>query len=387
MSRVFLIVLDSFGIGEMPDAEKFGDKGSDTLKAIYSSSKFHASNLQRLGLFNIDGVNVGEREKVPVGCYARLKESSMGKDTTTGHWEMAGIISSKPMPTFPNGFPQIVLEKLTEISGRKCLCNLPYSGTQVINDFGAEQLKNGGLIVYTSADSVLQIAGHEDLIPVDELYDYCQKIRKFMVGEFGVGRVIARPFKGVFPNFYRTENRHDFSLEPPCDTMLDILQKNGRQTISIGKIVDIFASRGIDEYYRTKNNREGIQMTKKIQEENFDGLCFVNLVDFDMLYGHRNDVDGYANAISYFDKWLPAFMDDMRDEDILFITGDHGCDPSTPSTDHSREYVPLLCYGKSLKQNVNLGTRQTFADISATILDLFGLKGKVGESFYNLIKG
>ncbi len=390
MKRVFLIVLDSFGIGEMPDAADYGDQGSDTLGAVRRSPYFQMDHMRRLGLLQIDGPNQEREESgiVPAfeGAVARMRERSKGKDTTIGHWEIAGVVSEAPMPTFPEGFPEQLLQQLSEGTGRGILCNRPYSGTQVIRDYGREHMATGDLIVYTSADSVLQIAAHEAVVPVEELYRYCQIAREICKGPWGVGRVIARPFTGEWPDFVRTTNRHDFSLEPPSSTMLDLLKKAGRSVISVGKIVDIFAQRGITEYVRTESNADGIEKTLAYMKKDFEGLCFTNLVDFDMLYGHRNDRDGYAKALAYFDKKLPELMASMRDEDLLVITADHGCDPDTPSTDHSREYVPMLMYGKPCRQGVNLGTRKSFADIAATILEYLGAEQVCdGVSFLPLV--
>lgn len=376
MKRVFLIVLDSVGIGEMPDAADYGDAGSNTIKAASMSPYFSMPNMGKLGFFNIDGINIGQKETAPMGAIARLTEVSKGKDTTIGHWEIAGVISPNPLPTYPNGFPKEVLDEFSERTGRGVLCNKPYSGTDVIRDYGEAHVKTGDLIVYTSADSVFQIAAHEDVVPVETLYEYCKIAREILKGEHGVGRVIARPFVGEPGNFTRTRNRHDFSLVPPKKTMLDQLREHDFDVISVGKIIDIFAERGISEYVRTTGNEDGIEKTLDYMKKDFHGLCFTNLVDYDMLYGHRNDVEGYAKALTYFDERLPELLASMREEDILMITADHGCDPSTPSTDHSREYTPLVMYGKPVKAGVNHGTRESFADIAATILDYFGLKAE-----------
>lgn len=374
MKRLFLIVLDSVGIGELPDAANYGDVGSNTLKSASKSSSFNGMpNMRRLGYFNIDGVDIGERCSHPAGAYARLMEASKGKDTTIGHWEIAGIISSSPLPTYPDGFPDDVINRFEAASGRKVLCNKPYSGTEVIKDYGEEHMKTGDLIVYTSADSVFQIAAHEDVVPVEKLYEYCKIARKLLTGEHGVGRVIARPFVGSPGNFTRTTNRHDFSIEPPKKTILDVLNAKGFDVLSVGKIVDIFTGRGITKFVRTTGNADGIDKTLEYMDEDFCGLCFTNLVDFDMLYGHRNNVDGYAAALSYFDDRLPEILDKMRDDDLLMITADHGCDPGTASTDHSREYIPLVMYGKNIKADINYHTRETFADIGATVLSYFGI--------------
>ncbi|HCW80543.1 MAG TPA: phosphopentomutase [Ruminococcaceae bacterium] len=375
--RIFLIVLDSFGIGEEPDAAEYGDVGSNTLASCAKSSFFNMPNMRKLGLFNIDGVTCCKGVAEPEGSFARLREHSKGKDTTVGHWEIAGVDSPKPLPTYPDGFPEEVISEFEKQTGHGVLCNKPYSGTDVIRDYGQEHLKTGKLIVYTSADSVFQIAAHESIVPVEELYRYCKIARKILSGKHGVGRVIARPFVGEYPNFTRTPERHDFSIEPTAVTMLDQLSENGFDVLSVGKIVDIFAGRGITDAVRTKGNAEGIERTIERLGRNFTGLCFTNLVDFDMLYGHRNDVDGYAKALSYFDSQLPRITSGLRDEDILMITADHGCDPATPSTDHSREYIPLVIYGKPVKAGKNLGTRPTFSDIGATVLDYFGIKQKI----------
>ncbi|MBQ3182072.1 MAG: phosphopentomutase [Clostridia bacterium] len=378
MKRIFLIVLDSFGIGHAPDAENFGDEGSNTLEAIKNSALFKADNMASLGLFNIDK-NGGSLDTV--GAYGRLQERSRGKDTTIGHWEIAGIVSDTPLPTYPEGFDAEMLEEFGRKCGRKILCNKPYSGTQVILDYGREHMETGALIVYTSADSVFQIAAHEDIVPIEQLYEYCEIARKM----FRVGRVIARPFVGKYPDFTRTANRHDFSIAPPKNTMLDFLHEAGYDTPSVGKIYDIFDGKGVSKRNAIKSNAEGMEKALEYLEEDFKGLCFINLVDFDSLWGHRNDVEGYAKGIAEFDAWLPAFTEKMRDDDMLIITADHGCDPSTPSTDHSREDVPLLIYGKNIK-NVNLATRNGFCDIAKTICDIFEVENDlVGISFKDII--
>ena len=380
--RVFLIVLDSYGIGEAPDADKFGDVGCNTLRSITGSKEYDTPLMRKMGLFNIDGVDCMEGVDSAIGAYARLTEQSAGKDTTIGHWEIAGIVSKNPLPTYPDGFPQEVIDKFSELTKRGVLCNLPYSGTDVIRDYGKQHMETGDLIVYTSADSVFQIAAHEDIVPVEELYRYCEIAREMLVGRHGVGRVIARPFIGEEGNFTRTARRHDFSLVPPCDTMMDVLIANGYSTYGVGKIYDIFAGKGIQNTVRIENNVDGMNKAMEYQKEDFSGLCFVNLVDFDMHYGHRNDIDGYAKAATVFDKQLHDFVKNMRDEDILMITADHGCDPGFRGTDHSREYVPFMAYGKDVKENVNLGTRDSFADIAATIQDIFGVEqATAGKSF------
>lgn len=378
MKRVFLIVLDSCGIGELPDAASFGDAGSFTLRSAASDGHFLMKNMEKLGLFHIDGVKdvvcaqgLGSvRAKRFQGGVCRLSERSMGKDTTTGHWEISGVVSAAPMPTFPEGFPEELITELSKRTGRGILCNKPYSGTEVIKDYGREHLATGDLIVYTSADSVLQIAAHDSIVSVEKLYEYCRIAREICQGAWGVGRVIARPFTGEWP-YTRTALRHDFSLVPP-KTMLNVLSEAGYAVHSVGKIIDIFAESGITEYVRTQNNAEGIECTLKEMDKDFEGLCFTNLVDFDMQYGHRNDVPGYAKALTYFDEKLPELLSRLREEDILMITADHGCDPATISTDHSREYIPLVAYGKAVNAG-NYGTRESFADIAQTILSYFGV--------------
>ena len=374
MKRIFLIVLDSFGIGEMEDAAEYGDKGTNTIASVSSSSYFHVPHMKKMGLFNLDGVSCGEKEQEISARIARMKEASKGKDTTIGHWEIAGVISKQPLPTYPNGFPAEVLEQFSALTGRGVLCNQTYSGTEVIRDYGDEHVRTGDLIVYTSADSVFQIAAHEDVVPVEQLYEYCQMARDMLQGEHGVGRVIARPFNGKSGSYVRTTRRHDYSLLPPGVTMLDQLQETGFAVIGVGKIKDIFAGKGITEYVYTQGNADGIEKSQAYMDKEFEGLCFINLVDYDMLYGHRNDIDGYAKALTYFDEKLPEFLGKMREEDILMITADHGCDPGyLISTDHSREHTPFLMYGKNVKAE-NLGTRETFADIGATVLDYFGIE-------------
>lgn len=367
--RVFLIVLDSFGVGAEPDAPLFGDPGTNTLGAIAGHPNFKGDNLAKLGMFNLDDVTCGTPVSAPIGSYARLREASAGKDTTIGHWEIAGLLSAEPLPTFPNGFPQELLDEFTAKTGYKVLCNKPYSGTEVIRDYGEEHMKTGALIVYTSADSVFQIAANEALVPIEKLYEICTQARELLTGKYGVGRVIARPFVGdCAANFTRTPRRHDYSLVPPHDTMLDAIQAAGKATIGVGKIHDIFAGKGIGETIRTSGNTEGLQVTLDLADRDFEGLAFVNLVDFDMLYGHRRDIAGYAAAAAEFNDWLPGFMAKMRPGDILMVTADHGCDPSyTKTTDHTREYVPFLIYGDEIKPGVNLHTRYSFATIADTV--------------------
>ena len=372
--RAFWIVLDSAGIGKAPDAAQFGDEGSNTWKTCYDSGKLNIPNMEKLGIYHIDDMGYGNQDQAAEGCYGRLHESSQGKDTTIGHWEMAGVISPKPFPVYPDGFPEEVLAEFEKQTGRKVLCNKPYSGTDVIRDYGKEHMETGALIVYTSADSVFQIAAHEEVVPIEELYRDCEIARRILVGEHGVGRVIARPFIGTAPNFTRTANRHDFSLLPPKDTMLDALVKAGYDTYGVGKIYDIFAGQGIQHTQRIQNNVDGMEKTIETQDVDFNGICFVNLVDFDMVYGHRNNRKGYAEAATTFDRQLGTFMERMRDDDILMITADHGCDPGFPGTDHTREHTPFLVYGKSIREDVNLGTRESFADIAATILDIFNVE-------------
>ena len=369
--RVFLIVLDSCGAGQMPDCEMFGDRNCHTIKRISTSDKFSCENLRKMGIGHIDGLEFLGKVDAPTARVARLTEKSMGKDTTIGHWEIAGIISESPLPTYPNGFPKELLDEFSKRVGRGVLCNKPYSGTDVIRDFGEEHVRTGDLIVYTSADSVFQIAAHEDVVPVEQLYEYCRIARELLCGEHAVGRVIARPFEGTHP-FKRTANRHDFSLEPYGHTVLDALCEQGKDVYAIGKIYDIFAGKGVSEKVFTHSNREGMELSLAALDKDFDGLCFINLVDFDMLYGHRQDIDGYANAFAEFDRWLPSFVDGMRDDDILIITADHGCDPGDHHTDHTREYVPCIIYGKNIAP-ANLGTRKTYSDIAATVADYLGI--------------
>lgn len=373
--RVFLIVLDSVGIGEEPDAADYGDVGSNTLRTCWRSGNLHVPNLQKLGLFNIEGVGCGEAVSAPIGSFARMQESSAGKDTTIGHWEIAGLISKKPMPTYPDGFPPEIISEFERRTGRRVLCNKPYSGTDVIRDYGEEHLRTGALIVYTSADSVFQIAANEALVPVEKLYEICAEARELLTGKYGVGRVIARPFVGdCAANFTRTPRRHDYSLVPPHDTMLDAILAAGKQTIGVGKIHDIFAGKGVGETIRTSGNTEGLRVTLELADRDFEGLAFVNLVDFDMLYGHRRDIAGYAAAAAEFNDWLPTFMDKMRPGDVLMVTADHGCDPSyTKTTDHTREHVPFLVYGDEIRPGVNLHTRYSFATIADTVCKALGV--------------
>ena len=381
MKRVFLIVLDTFGIGAMPDSPSFGDVNVNTLAACAKSEFLSIPNMIKAGLGNIDGVAYLPKA-VATGAFARLAERSMGKDTTIGHWEIAGIVSDDPLPTYPNGFPEEILGPFRQATGRGILANAPWSGTAVIEEYGEVHMKTGDLIVYTSADSVFQIAAHEEIVPIEQLYEYCRIARSLLVGKHGVGRVIARPFIGAPGNFKRTSNRHDYSLEPPKQTLLDAVKAAGMDSIAVGKIYDIFAGQGITEHVYNKSNADGMQHTLNYAAKDFTGLCFVNLVDFDMLYGHRRDIDGYAKALTEFDTWLPGLLEKLGDEDIVMITADHGCDPAyTATTDHTREYVPLLVLGKRIK-SANLGTRASFADIAATAAELLGVDlNTPGKSF------
>lgn len=381
--RVFVIVLDSLGIGYQPDAELFGDDGADTLRRISRSEKFNIPTLLSLGIGNIDGIEYLEKTDTPRAAVARLREVSRGKDTTVGHFELMGIICEKPLPTYPVGFPSEIIEEFSKKVGRGMLCNLPYSGTEVIRDFGDMHRESGDLIVYTSADSVFQIAAHEDTVPLTELYAACRAAREILVGEHGVGRVIARPFIGESGNYARTANRRDFSVKPPRKTALDAISEAGLEVVAIGKITDIFAGCGITKSILTHGNREGMEETARAQDLDFSGLCFTNLVDFDMLYGHRQDTDGYAAALSEFDAWLGGFIEGLGEDDVLMICADHGCDPGDESTDHTREYVPLMIYGKNIAPK-NFGTRISFADVGKTAAALLGVtyEGDAGEALY-----
>ena len=383
MKRIFLIVLDSCGVGAAPDSEAFGDIGVNTLRSCAASPKFSMPHLIEAGLGNLDGIDYLPKTDHPTAALARLQEASMGKDTTIGHWEIAGIVSPSPLPTYPQGFPREVLDEFEKQTGRGVRCNLPYSGTDVIRDYGEEQKKTGKWIVYTSADSVFQVAANENWIPLEELYDACRKARAILRGKHGVGRVIARPYVGETPSdFRRTANRHDFSLEPPKQTMLDAIKTAGLDTLAVGKIYDIFAGQGTTEHIFNKSNADGMAHADDYAARDFHGLCFVNLVDFDMQYGHRRDVDGYANALTEFDTWLGQFLPKLGEDDLVMITADHGCDPAyTATTDHTREYVPLVVLGKQVKP-VNLGTRKSFADIAATVTELLNVPYETpGKSF------
>ena len=382
-NRIVLMVLDSAGIGEMPDAAAWGDAGADTLGNILKSRKVNLPNLQQLGLGNIRPLQDLEAIENPTGSFGKCALKSNGKDTTTGHWEMAGIVLTKAFPTFPQGFPQRIISEFTEkaqVSG--VLANVPASGTEIIKEFGEEHIRTGKPIVYTSADSVFQIAAHEEIIPIERLYEICEIARKILDGKDKVGRVIARPFLGTNANdFKRTENRHDYAVPPPPDNLLPLLAGNGFDVVCIGKIASIYDSMGVTEDLTAKNNDQAIDQTINALNAESRGLIFSNLVDFDMLYGHRRDTEGYAKALEHFDTRLPEILGAMRDDDLFIITADHGNDPTKEGSDHTREYAPLLAVGKQSKQSVNLGTRESLADIGQTIAENFNLKLKDGESF------
>ena len=385
--RVFLIVLDSVGAGEAPDAADFGDKGCDTIGTCVRSGKLHVPHMENLGLYSIKGTSFYRDGISAIGCYGKLQEQSAGKDTTVGHWEIAGVVSEKPMPVYPRGFPDEVIEPFKKETGRGVLCNKPYSGTEVIKAYGQEHERTGALIVYTSADSVFQIAAHEKIVPLEELYEDCRKARKILTGEHGAGRVIARPFTGEYPDYQRTVNRHDFSLEPPRDTLLDALKEEQYAVIGVGKIYDIFAGRGLTETYPNEGNQKNMERTLALAETDFEGLCFVNLVDFDMIYGHRNDIAGYTQALNEVDGQVGLLMEKMKKEDLLIITADHGCDPGFPGTDHTREYVPCLLYGGAVRRGIDLGIRGSFSDLAQTIADYFDISFQGdGESFWGRIR-
>jgi len=383
IKRIIWIVADSFGIGRAPDAAAFGDEGANTLRSCLNSGKLRLPVMRTLGLFNIDGVTGELPVEQPLGSFARLCEASAGKDTTVGHWELCGVQSDKPLPTYPNGFPNELVARLKQLFGREILCNMPYSGTEVLRDYGKQHMQTGALIVYTSADSVLQIAAHEDIVPLEELYRCCEAAREILQEEHGVGRVIARPFVGDTEHgFTRTANRHDYSLTPPKDTLLDHVCDSGKDVIGIGKIHDIFAGKGLTRTIRTQNNDDGIRKTLQVMQEDFEGLCFVNLVDFDMVYGHRRDVAGYVNALNKLDSALVDLLAAMRREDVLLLTADHGCDPAFRGTDHTRECVPLLVVSPALKRGVNLGVRTSFADVGASVAAWLGVSSPAcGTSF------
>jgi phosphopentomutase len=377
--RVIWIVLDSVGIGGMPDAACYGDDASDTLGHIAQQRPLNLPNLGRLGLGNIRPIPGVPAAEPPAGAFGKCTLASPGKDTTTGHWEMAGIVLPQPFPLYPRGFPPEVMEAFEARIGRKTLGNKPASGTEIIKEFGEEHLRTGSPIIYTSADSVFQIAAHERVIPLDELYRICEIARDILRGPHEVGRVIARPFIGEPGHFTRTPNRRDFAVPPPAPMLLDRLSENNVRVIGVGKIADVFLHRGIAEAVKTKDNSDGMQKTQHAMRQQRDGLIFVNLVDFDQLYGHRNDVAGYARALEAVDRWLPDL--DLCAGDLLILTADHGCDPTTPSTDHSREYTPLLVYGEAVRSGVNLGTRTTLADIGQTVAQNFGTSIPAGTSF------
>ncbi len=385
MKRVFIFVLDSCGIGAAFDAADFGDGNANTLKRISGDKNFSADNMNALGLCEIDGVSYLGENKDHTAAVARLCERSAGKDTTVGHWEIAGLISEKPLPTYPQGFPEDLIAEFSRRVGRGVLCNRPYSGTKVIEDFGEEHLKSGKLIVYTSADSVFQIAAHEDIVPIEELYEICRIARELLQGDHAVGRVIARPFVGRPGAFSRTANRHDFSLPPQGETLLDDITDAGLDVFAIGKINDIFANKGISEYVYTESNADGMEKALASLSREKEGLTFINLVDFDSVFGHREDISGYAAAFAQFDSFLPRFIEKMQADDILIITADHGCDPGDGSTDHTREYVPLIVYGEKIKP-LNLGTINGFSAIAATVADYLSVPYRgAGESIFQKI--
>lgn len=373
--RVFLIVIDSFGVGELPDAAKYGDVGSNTFLNIYNSTHLSLPNLARLGLYNIDGINIKNNFDI-VGNYCKISEIAPAKDTTAGHYEIAGIINHRPNPTYPNGFPQDVIKKLEKKCGCEFLGNCVASGTEIIKQLGVEHIKTGKPILYTSADSVLQIAAHVDVVPLERLYDICERARKVMKGKHNVGRVIARPFAGNVGEFYRTPDRRDYALKPPKKSMCDVLSRHGKEVIGVGKIYDVFAGQGVTEDNHTKNNQTSMDMVLKLTKRDFDGLCFANFVDTDQLFGHRNDVVGYANALMEIDAFIPTLLQNLRDDDVLIVTADHGCDPTTPSTDHSREYIPCMIYGKQFAAGQNMGVLHGFDNIADFILKCFNLKRK-----------
>ncbi len=384
MKRVIIIVLDSVGIGELPDASAYGDVGSNTLGSIAANIKgFALPNMEKLGLGRIAGVSGFKAEKEPSGCFGKMAERSAGKDTTTGHWELAGITLDKPFPVYPQGFPEDVIHRFENAIGTKTLGNYPASGTEIIKVLGQQHIMTGYPIVYTSADSVFQIAAHEEIISIERQYEICRTAREILTGEHSVGRVIARPFTGKEGNFTRTANRRDFSLKPPVKTILDYVKDAGMEVKAVGKIEDIFAGQGITEAVHIQGNMDGVDKTLEFMQKSFDGLIFTNLVDFDMQFGHRNDVEGYAKALIEFDNRIPEIISRMDQGDILVITADHGCDPSTESTDHSREYVPLLVYGSSIRKGINLGIRRTFADLAQTIARILGTDGEFNAASFH----
>ena len=389
-NRFIIMVLDGFGAGEAPDADKYGDCGSATFQHIYEQTHLELPNMKKLGIFNIDGINLENKEENVIGCYGKAQEKAAGKNSPVGHWEMSGYVNEVAFATYPNGFPEEMIEEFKQKTGLQgTLYNGVGSGTDLLKKYGEEHMKTGYPIVYTSADSVFQIAAHEDIIPVEKLYEICKIAREMLnKEEYNIGTVIARPFIGdKSDNFTRTYNRKDFESSKFGKTMLDVLCENEDEVVAIGKIQDLFTGRGIKKAIHTEGNADGIEKTiQEIKNNKSAKLIFTNLVDFDMLYGHRNNVEGYAKALEYFDSKLPEIMQEMNDDDLLIITADHGNDPSTPSTDHDREYIPILIYGKNIKQGVNIGIRETYADISATILDIYNYsKLQYGESFKNLI--
>ncbi|OIQ08344.1 Phosphopentomutase [Moorella thermoacetica] len=385
LDRVILIVLDSVGVGALPDAAQYGDEDSNTLAHIAATVDLRLPNLTRLGVGNITPLRGIPPVGTPAAAWGKMASQTAGKDTTSGHWELAGLILERPFPLYPHGFPPEIIEPFEKAIGRRVLGNKPASGTVIIEELGAEHMRTGNPIVYTSADSVFQIAAHEEVIPVEELYRYCKIARRLLTGEHAVGRVIARPFVGEPGHFIRTDRRQDFSLEPPRPTLLDAVIAAGLEVMAVGKIKDIFAGRGISRWIHTHDNMDGVDQTRNFMREGERGLIFTNLVDFDMRYGHRNDVAGYAAALEAFDRRLPELLDALETSDALILTADHGCDPTTPSTDHSREYVPLLIYGKRIRP-LNIGVRPTFADLGATVADLLGVPYDLpGKSFASML--
>lgn len=384
LKRVIWIVLDSVGMGEMPDSATYGDKGVNTIAHVYKHNNgLQLPNLTQLGLGNIEGMETLEKCENPIGIYARLAELSRGKDTTTGHWEMIGIHTEVPFPTYPNGFPKEIMDAFEERIGTKTLGNCTASGTAILDDLGEEHMKTGYPIVYTSADSVFQIAAHEEIIPLERLYEMCEIARELLKGEHEVSRVIARPFVGQPGAFTRTPNRHDYAVMPPKENLLVYAKEKGLDVIGVGKISDIFAGEGITYATHTKSNEDGIKKTIELIKQPNHGLIFTNLVDFDMKWGHRNDPVSYGKGLEEFDSYLPQIIEAMNEDDLLIITADHGCDPTTPGTDHTREYVPLIAYSKMFNGARDLGTRKSFADIGQTICEIFDLPAlKIGESFY-----
>lgn len=387
INKTVLIVMDSVGVGELPDSAQYGDEGSHTLKnIILNNGGLNIPNLVSLGIGNIQGIDLPYKTDNPLGCFGKSDEKSAGKDTTSGHWEISGIILDKPFPVYPKGFPPEIIEEFKRTIDNDILWNKPASGTEIIEKLGFKHMETGFPIVYTSADSVFQIAGHEDIIPVEKLYEMCRQARQILQGKHAVGRVIARPFTGKPGHFVRTNRRKDFSLEPIGTTILDLISSRGMEVAAVGKIKDIFNGRGITRSVHTHDNTEGIEATIDFINEDFSGLIFTNLVDFDMIYGHRNDVGGYAKALESFDKSIPRILSSLKPHDILILTSDHGCDPTTPSTDHSREYIPILVYGSKIAKGIDIGIRKTFCDIGCTILDFFGITHNLpGESFKSLI--